>query len=384
MVLSCSYSSNTGLDESATAFVSSRRFPRNKNSPMQSIIVRYTHHASVHTAVQRLAIVMHLVILPEMKTFPDSVKFRYQWRPYQARTLSELEGHLDDSHLHIVAAPGSGKTVLGLEVTRRLNKPALILAPTVAIRDQWVDRLVGMFCEPGTAIPPWILRDVRAPGFLTVMTYQGLFSACFTVANGMRAMEEQIAIRGVEGALIAILIICALAVMVALPRCLKALWLFLRHAPVASSIRQIGKALLRALVEADVIETRPAHIKVVTRRQSNGAVRCTLQGASTRERTVFLEALDEVLGPIKNPRYLLTRKTPLLRWLRRDYHVVPKVLGRRKGLAESFQRLWSKYVGPTELIYTRNEEGRRLLLQARGHSLSSAFVKRSRRLRAWQ
>ncbi|MCI0692586.1 hypothetical protein L0337_11355 [candidate division KSB1 bacterium] len=49
----------------------------------------------------------------------------------------EISGRLmlNDNHLHIIAAPGSGKTILGLEVVRRLNKPALILSPTLAVRD---------------------------------------------------------------------------------------------------------------------------------------------------------------------------------------------------------------------------------------------------------
>jgi len=70
-----------------------------------------------------------------MDAFPSDIQFRKPWRSYQQRVLAELQNHLTDNHLHIIAAPGSGKTVLGLEVVRRLNRPTLILAPTVAIRD---------------------------------------------------------------------------------------------------------------------------------------------------------------------------------------------------------------------------------------------------------
>ena len=37
------------------------------------------------------------------------MQFRYAWRSYQARILAELETHLEDRKLHIVAAPGAGK-----------------------------------------------------------------------------------------------------------------------------------------------------------------------------------------------------------------------------------------------------------------------------------
>lgn len=112
-----------------------------------------------------------------MKSFSPDVRFSLPWRDYQARVLDELQTHLDDNHLHVVAAPGSGKTVLGLEVVRRLNHPALIFAPTIAIRDQWLDRFVALFCPPNADSRNWISRDLHNPKLLTVSTYQGLHSA---------------------------------------------------------------------------------------------------------------------------------------------------------------------------------------------------------------
>ena len=87
--------------------------------------------------------------------FPDEFRFRHEWRPYQARVIAELDSHLDDKHFHLVAAPGSGKTVVGLEVLRRLAKPALVFAPTIAIRDQWIRRFVDSFWNGGRT-PDWI------------------------------------------------------------------------------------------------------------------------------------------------------------------------------------------------------------------------------------
>ncbi len=113
-----------------------------------------------------------------MIAFPEGVGFRFPWRPYQGRVLAELEGHLSDERLHVVAPPGSGKTVLGLEVARRLNRPTLILAPSRAIRDQWVDRFVTLFLPEADGTPEWISRRLDAPGFLTVGTYQGLHALC--------------------------------------------------------------------------------------------------------------------------------------------------------------------------------------------------------------
>ena len=60
--------------------------------------------------------------------FTEDIKFKYPWRAYQKKVLDDIDKHLDDNKLNIIAPPGSGKTVLGLEVIRRLNKPTLILS----------------------------------------------------------------------------------------------------------------------------------------------------------------------------------------------------------------------------------------------------------------
>lgn len=112
-----------------------------------------------------------------MTEYPKDIKFKYSWRKYQQRVLDDLQDHLTDGHLHVIAPPGSGKTVLGLEVAIRLDKPTLILAPTIAIRNQWIQRFCELFLQTNLT-PDWISRDIRNPKFITVVTYQGLHAAC--------------------------------------------------------------------------------------------------------------------------------------------------------------------------------------------------------------
>jgi superfamily II DNA or RNA helicase len=105
--------------------------------------------------------------------FPE-LKFRFSWRPYQKRVLEAIWYHLDDQRLHVVAAPGAGKTVLGLEAFRCLGKRAVVLAPTRIIRDQWIQRLSD-FCETDDPFSlEWVSRRLDQPGLLTSVTYQAL------------------------------------------------------------------------------------------------------------------------------------------------------------------------------------------------------------------
>lgn len=110
-----------------------------------------------------------------MKHFPEGIQFCYPWRTYQQRILNELDYHLRNGHLHLEAPPGSGKTVLGLEVMLRLNQPTIILAPTLTIKNQWESRFTELFLQQEVK-PEWISMNIKSPAFVTVTTYQALFS----------------------------------------------------------------------------------------------------------------------------------------------------------------------------------------------------------------
>ena len=103
------------------------------------------------------------------------LKFKGSWRDYQERILNNLSFHLRDKKLHVVAAPGAGKTTLGIEVISRINRPTLILSPTNTIKNQWKDRICSAFLdEKDYGI---VSTDIREPKYITVITYQALLSA---------------------------------------------------------------------------------------------------------------------------------------------------------------------------------------------------------------
>ena len=101
--------------------------------------------------------------------------FNGNWRSYQQRILNDLDFHLRDNKLHVVAAPGAGKTTLGIEVIARIGQPALILCPTNTIKTQWRERICSSFLNEENH--GMVSTDVRKPSYITIITYQALLAA---------------------------------------------------------------------------------------------------------------------------------------------------------------------------------------------------------------
>lgn len=117
-----------------------------------------------------------------MQQIKDVMRFNGQWRSYQKRVLDRSARYLADKRVHIVAAPGSGKTTLGIELIRRLNAPCLILSPSVNIRDQWLSRIREAYLPQGEP-EGFLSNNIKEPGKITAITYQALHSG-MTRAKG--------------------------------------------------------------------------------------------------------------------------------------------------------------------------------------------------------
>ena len=109
---------------------------------------------------------------------------RVPLRDYQQSLLDRL--HPDDgSTLHLLAPPGSGKTLMGLELAVRNGRRALVLVPTTVIGAQWIRQARKLFISPavgspsvtgsvGTHLPSAHPEQAAEAADLTVLTYQSL------------------------------------------------------------------------------------------------------------------------------------------------------------------------------------------------------------------
>lgn len=231
------------------------------------------------------------------------------------------------------------------------------------------------FRRPLTLRPLQLTRTLRY-----VLLEAGLASA-LTVGEVMRRLAVDAG--GGGGAGLGLMAASVVPMALLAPKLLRAATLALRHAPVAGSVGQIGTALLEALQATGLMEAR-AGLHVRAERAAMGGVHVSLRGGTFHEQSLFADAMGEILGPVHNPRYLLTRPVSGLLGRRVDWHAVPRILGAKKEHAQALHAAWRRRVAPGDLVYTRREGGRAALLAARGRALANRLADPGERVDRWQ
>jgi len=73
----------------------------------------------------------------------QGLNFRFPLRKYQQEIieLTKLKFERGERRVHIVAPPGAGKTIIGLQLAGQLQHNTLIISPTTTIQAQWGEKL---------------------------------------------------------------------------------------------------------------------------------------------------------------------------------------------------------------------------------------------------
>jgi len=157
----------------------------------------------------------------------------------------------------------------------------------------------------------------------------------------------------------------------------------LAAAPGSGSLDDLAAATADALHAARLTSRGSDAVRVEA--QADGGYRARLQEVPEAESALFAEALDEVLSPLSQPRYLSPRlilappagpgaaaRLALRRLVTGHvpatvvYHAVPTVLSGNKKLATAFERSWNARVGPGSVVYAGSPEGTGILTAQRG------------------
>lgn len=108
----------------------------------------------------------------------EQLEFRYPLRRYQKEIIELVNLKLErgERELHIVAPPGAGKTIMGLQIISQLKCNSLILCPNTTIQSQWGQKL-DLFVPPDSGINQADLvgtHEDRPLKPITLLTYQVL------------------------------------------------------------------------------------------------------------------------------------------------------------------------------------------------------------------
>ncbi len=150
----------------------------------------------------------------------------------------------------------------------------------------------------------------------------------------------------------------------------KPFWQLLRNGSVAGSLKSIVQVTMRTLYKMGDIQSPIHDVKILTQKQRGGEVFCSVNGLLPAESNLLLKAVQEILNPIENPRYLLVRRGSRLFLSQKDYHAIPSLIASNKKYVTYFVAQWRKLIGPCDMVYTRSEKGRAFMLKTRKYAFS--------------
>jgi superfamily II DNA or RNA helicase len=294
------------------------------------------------------------------------------------QTIESGFDRLETSGLNKLKSVGSEKNAVlanNQQMTRRFEKRDVIA-------DRWTKALT--LNETARVIPS--VRTPTIPGvrrfhFKNTLKYLTLQ---LTVLFGLVTLIALQLMKKPEIAITVLIVGLVSVLLYKLPKTINIVKTFFCHLPIDGSIKQIGIALCNTLCQTGLIETSIRRIKVTANENMDGTFYLSLSGSTFYESSLFADCLAEILAPIDSPRYLVIREGEVYGLKRDDYHAVPLKLGVKKEYAQIFYKAWCRYVGPTEMIYTRTNFGRQRLLQAKMRAFSSVFEQQIKRQDRWQ
>ncbi|MEM9500808.1 MAG: DEAD/DEAH box helicase family protein [Pseudomonadota bacterium] len=298
-----------------------------------------------------------------------------------ARRFNAFEGISNGSSTMIESGIGRLDLNPRLGIAKQNSKTLELAGDRLATAEKW-QRSLGRGDARSqvreTAAPNYAPRAISWSDTLQALVWTAMGTAGIAAANQLRGATS------IEGLGLIAMGAVSVATIASLPRLAKAARLAWRNGSLEGSLKEVTCAVLHSLSDAKLIsagELDRAHIEV--RSSFDGRHDIMVSGISRSTERQVMQAVAEILGPVQNPRYVLIRKTWLGLRSRTDYHAVPTMLAGRKENAEIFTRFWREKVGRSELVFTRNAEGRQVLLRARMRSFAAGFQRSVDRRSAW-
>lgn len=140
-------------------------------------------------------------------------------------------------------------------------------------------------------------------------------------------------------------------------------------------LKTIGEGIKDSLIQNGQVISE---CRVVVEEEQMMLYYVYLMGGTAREKSIFADCVEEFFQAVDNQRYLLYFQkgwNPM-----QDYFCVPGMFSRNKEDAGVFQTAMNRRIGNYRLIYTRNEEGRRVLQKARKYAYANQIESMENRM----
>jgi len=229
----------------------------------------------------------------------------------------------------------------------------------------WEDGLIKKYNAPEKSLRTGVSTTAKMKFFFYRGGYLSILTSYTIVAFVL--MTPALAHRNWGAVLLVLLGLLAFLV--------KPTYKFLRCSSPEKVMRQIGIVVLETLSYMGLIKTSLQHVNLKSQENPDGSIFFSVTNVSPEENNLIIKCMREILDPIENPRYVFMRKGNVGSLPTTDYHALPAVIGQKKEYVMVFQKLWEKYIGECQVIYTRSKEGRRVLLRARKAAFSSLMDK---------
>ncbi|WP_044600435.1 DEAD/DEAH box helicase family protein, partial [Candidatus Stoquefichus massiliensis] len=152
-------------------------------------------------------------------------------------------------------------------------------------------------------------------------------------------------------------------ILLALSLCFKKIVMFKNP---LSRLQILGEGVLQAMKATGQLESYHSVVKT----ELIQVLHCIyLAGGTGHDKTLFAKCMYEFFEPIDNQRYILFKKHRFSR--KEEYFVVPEIFAKRKEDAEIFAQYMKPFIGKYQIVYTRNQEGRQILLNGRIYALAN-------------
>lgn len=145
----------------------------------------------------------------------------------------------------------------------------------------------------------------------------------------------------------------------------------------SSFLRQLALVVLRSMKSCELIDEATDEEWITIHDRSDECYRIVLENVTPQVSDRFTNAVWELLGPVQNHRYILAskrysgdKKSQLRSYLKNPeamatevtaYYPLPLIFGKKRSMAQIFEKEWHEAIGLGTLYYTRSDDGAAVL-----------------------